>query len=191
MAAWIKDQCVGTLHAYQSELPSWESPDWPAWNCWAPSPQWWEQAASQAGIPVQGKAGCHACFHGGRTLEQERRSEDADSRFAGQGIGTALCGASLRWARDHGYTLVTGYGAPPGLQEFARWMGALPASTYARFGFVAVGHDLPGWAFAGEEPLPDWARGDSPPEVMAEAQAALDEGWKPDSLRQKLMVLSL
>ena len=52
----------------------------------------------------------------------------------GQGIGTALCRTSVRWAREHGYAAVLATGAPDGLFAYARWPGHMPWTAYARLG---------------------------------------------------------
>lgn len=114
----------------------------------------------------------------------ERLSGDPDPRYFGRGIGTALCDASVRWAAEHGYAAVMGRGAPDGFFEFATWSGCLPWTTYARLGFEAVD--------TGEtDELPNWAQGDSPPEVMAQVEAALRAERPKHEIRERLMLLNL
>jgi len=125
-------------------------------------------------------------------LQESRRSGgaetaggDPDPRYLGRGIGTALCKASIQWARSHGYAAVLAIGAPDGLFEFAAWSGHLPWTTYSKLGFQTVdtGDE--------EDELPNWAQGDSPPEVMEQVQAALAAGRPAREIRERLMLLDL
>ncbi len=115
----------------------------------------------------------------------QMQNGDPDPRYFGLGIGTALCRASVNWARENGYAAVLAPGAPDGLFEFAAWSGHLPWTTYEKMGFQVV--------VTGDEQveLPDWACGDSPPEVMAQVKAALAEGRPPREFHERLMVLDL
>ncbi len=75
-------------------------------------------------------------------------------------------------------------GAPDALFAPAVWAGGLPRTTYGRLGFETV------YVGTGGE-LPEWAHGNSPPEVMAEVETALAGGRSVESLRERLMVLNL
>ncbi len=195
MAAWEGKKCVGLLHCYHIVLPEgtgWES----RWGA-----NWWSGEVDdptdyvftdrlrwgpgKTDLGLTGEVWCHACCHVGRTLEAAATSDDPDPRYFGRGIGTALCRASVAWAREHGYVAVLARGVPDGLSELAVWAGALPWTTYAKLGFRKV--DPAGEA--GELPL--WAQGDCPPEVMEEVQAALRAGRPAREFHERLMVLDL
>jgi GNAT superfamily N-acetyltransferase len=195
MAAWEGEKCVGQLHCYRIILPEgtgWES-KWGAnwWSGEVDDPtdyvftdrlRW---GPGKTDLELRGAVWCHACSHVGRTLEAATQSDDPDPRYFGRGIGTALCRASVAWAREHGYVAVLARGVPEGLREFAVWAGALPWTTYARLGFREV--DPVG---EGDE-LPLWAQGDCPPEVMEEVRAALAAGRPAREFHERLMVLEL
>jgi GNAT superfamily N-acetyltransferase len=184
MAAWEHDTCVGVLHCYQIALPQWQNDDWPEWNAWyLPTAQ--PESAVKRDIQLRGMAWAHACVHVGRTLAAAEQSDDPDPRYLGRGIGTALCRASVQWAREHGYIALLAPGAPAGLIEFARWTGHLPWTTYARSGFVAAAECAP------QTDLPGWACGNSPPDVMAEIQTALASARKASEFHERLMILDL
>lgn len=121
----------------------------------------------------------------GRSGATELPSGDPDPRYLGRGIGTALCKASVRWAREHGYAAVLAPGAPEGLFEFAAWSGHLPWTRYAKLGFAVIG------AEGADDNLPNWAKGDSPPEVMDQVNAALAAGRSRREIRERLMFLDL
>ena len=126
----------------------------------------------------------------GRVLDDIRSNQPAipvelDSRYAGRGIGTALCAASVQWATERDYTAVLALASPADLHEFAMWSGHLPWTTYAKLGFEVAGYT----AAAGD--MPDWAKGDSPPPVMAQVDSALAAGRAPDDLRERWMVRRL
>jgi GNAT superfamily N-acetyltransferase len=106
-----------------------------------------------------------------------------ESQYHGRGIGTALCQASVQWARTHGYAVVLAMGAPDDLFAYAVWTGHLPWTAYARLGFEVAALEEEG------AELPGWARGNSPPEVMAAVEAALAAGRPPSEIRERLMVL--
>jgi len=110
---------------------------------------------------------------------------DPDPRYLGRGIGTALCSASIQWAREHGCAAVLALGAPDGLFEFAAWSGHLPWTAYAKLGFKVVDTGRR------DDGLSNWAQGDSPPEVMAQVEAALAAGRPPHEFRERLMLLKL
>jgi len=190
MAAWEGDKCVAQLHCYRVILPDGEDDDWPEWSRWDISPH-------EAHLGLVGPVWCHACCHVGRTLETYHREkagpsahlgtirDGTDPTYFGRGIGTALSEASVRWAREHNYVAVLARGAPENLFEFAVWSGQLPWTTYARLGFETV-------AIRGKRTeLPEWAKGNSPPEVMAQVRAALRGGRPVQDIRDRLMVLCL
>jgi len=195
MAAWEDGKCVAQLHCYQIVLPQgtgWES----SWGA-----NWWSGEVDdptdyvftdrlrwgpgKTDLGLTGAVWCHACCHVGRTLEAAATSDDPDPRYFGRGIGTALCRASIAWARAHGYRAVLARGVPHGLREFAVWAGALPWTTYAKLGFREV--DPVGAA----EQLPLWAQGDCPPEVLEEVQCELAARRPPHKFHERLMVLDL
>ncbi len=107
-----------------------------------------------------------------------------ETQYHGRGIGTTLCKASVRWAREHGYRAVLAMGAPGGLYAYAAWSGHLSQATYARLGFERV-------PLGEENKLPAWVQGNAPPEVAAEAQAALAKGRPTKAFHERLMVLKL
>ena len=108
-----------------------------------------------------------------------------EPQYYGREIGTALCKASVSWAREHDLVAVLALGAPDGLFEFATWSGHLPWTRYAKFGFETAATEGEG------DDLPGWAQGDSPPEVMSEVRAALTAGRPVGEIRERLMVLDL
>ena len=110
---------------------------------------------------------------------------EIDGRYFGRGIGTALCRASVSWARDHGYLAVLALGAPEDLFEYDAWSGHVPWTTYVKLGFEMAAFE----PTDGE--LPAWAQGSSPPEVMAQVRASLAAGRAPEVVRERLMVLHL
>jgi hypothetical protein len=81
--------------------------------------------------------------------------------------------------------------APDNLFAYATWAGGLPWTSYAKLGFREVGSGLRGWSVEEGEELPGWARGASPPEVMAQVKKALASGRSPGEIRGRLMVLEL
>ena len=86
--------------------------------------------------------------------------------------------------REHSFSWVIAMGAPERLHTFAQFAGCLPWTTYARLGF----EPLP---LLGQDELPAWAQGAAPPEVVSEAQAALEAGRPPASFHSRLMALNL
>ena len=108
-----------------------------------------------------------------------------DERYFGRGIGTALCEASVCWARAHDYVAVLAPGAPSGMPEFTKWAGHLPGSTYAKLGFRAceVPPNLIGQ-------IPGWAEGKVHEPIASEVKAALATRPVHDIL-ERLMVLDL
>jgi len=142
---------------------------------------------------LQSMGACHIDLDTIKSVIKEIRSSgggealsgDPDPRYFGRGIGTAMCEASIQWAREHGYAAVMAVGAPADLFEFAAWAGHLPWTTYARLGFRVVNGPNEG------DGLPNWANGDSPPEVMAQVMEALASDRPPHELRERLMMIEL
>lgn len=126
-----------------------------------------------------------------REIMQELRSsgqtafETIESEYHGRGIGSALCAASARWAKEHEYAAVLATGAPKGIFEYAKWAGLLPWTGYVRLGFRSVAEEAAGNA------LSAWATGNSPPAVMSEVESALAAGRPVEEIRNRLMMLSL
>ncbi len=179
MGAWDGDQCIAQLHCYRLTLPHGFLDSWPAWNR-----PFYLGAVLDGCLGIEGAVWCHACCHVGRSVESFSHSDAPDSRYFGRGIGTALCQASVRWAREHDYRAVLAPGTPAGLMEFSRWAGGLPWTTYQKLGFSDAGLDQ------GHD-LPDWAKGNSPPDVMKEVQAALAAGRTAREFQGRLMVLKI
>ncbi|UCH42423.1 MAG: GNAT family N-acetyltransferase [Dehalococcoidales bacterium] len=118
--------------------------------------------------------------------ESGRRSFVTEApEYRSQGIGTALCQESVRWARDHDFAVVVGSGAPDGLFEFAVWAGNLPWTSYSNIGFEPVPVESTG------AELPGWAQGNSPPQVMAAVRTALAGGRPTHEFHERPMVLKL
>jgi hypothetical protein len=187
MAAWDGDACVAQLHCYRVTAPhgtEWR-PEWGA-NWWTDSDRifagWDQWGPCKAELGLRGPVWCHACFHVGRTLDDPERN---DARYLGQGIGTALCRASVSWACGNGYRAVLAPGAADGLVEFARWYGHLPWTTYARLGFRS-------YAVPREETdvVPGWAKGEVHEPVASEIRNALRTRPVHEIL-ERLMVLDL
>ena len=147
MAAWEGDKNVAQLHCYRVTAPN--GKEWKAAehgpmggamgaNWWTESERvfadWGQWGPRKTELGLSGPIWCHACFHVGRTLADP---EANSPRYLGQGIGTALCKASIQWARDHHYVAVVAPGSPDGVPEFTSWYGHLPWPTYARLGFRA------------------------------------------------------
>ncbi len=180
LSAWDGDRCVAQLHGYRIELPGGSNPCWPDWN------RWWshEVEAHVQGLP-EGPVWCHACFHVGRTLEKALVDDDPDPQYLGRGIGTALCRASVAWAREQGMAAVLAPGAPDGMYSFAVWSGHLPQRAYKRMGFHEAG------ILENNSQLPAWATGDSPSHVMDEVGMALASGRPTESFHERLMLFEL
>lgn len=187
MAAWAGETCVGLLHGYRLTLPEGRAPTWPEWNdWWRPRRQRLVAALGDRG--VTGPIWCLACCHVGRTLATADEGQGGiraglDPRYLGQGIGTMLLHATVIWAQHNSYAAVLGMGAPADLFEFALWSGHLPHTTYARQGFEPLSAPSP------DAELPAWARGEAPPEVLAEARRALDAGRRPAAFHERVMWL--
>ena len=96
--------------------------------------------------------------------------------YRGQGIGTAMCQESIRWAKNHGYATVAAGSVPTGIPEAAAHAGALPWSTYARLGFRAR--------------LMKLMDTEHPP-VRQAKQAALEAGRPEEDVRDRMMVLDV
>lgn len=177
VAAWDGEKCIAQLHCYRLVLPDGSANLWPDWS----RPHYIDDILNGS-LSLKGPVWCHACVHVGRSIESFASSDAPDSRYFSRGIGTALCKASVTWARENGYAAVVAPGTPT-LFEVSQWFGGLPWTTYEKLGFSAVP--------AQHDDLPDWAKGNSPPEVMAAAKAALAEGQPADYFHSKQMVLKL
>jgi len=183
MAAWQGPLCVGQLHCYRVALPSWDDSNFPGYGRRRPVswPLGWPLLAGRArGLEFSGPVWAHACFHVGFAGPD---AHDADRTYFGRGIGTALCQASVQWARDHGDAGVLAQGGTKRTPEYNVWMGCLPWTTYARLGFDCLALEEDG------RQLPWWAKGEASPEVMKQVQEALNSGCEPESLCARLMVL--
>jgi GNAT superfamily N-acetyltransferase len=128
----------------------------------------------------------------GRLLAERREGVDHGETFwggcergyFGRGIGTALCEAAVRWARENDYVAVLAPAPPEGLIEFARWSGHLPQTTYARLGFRAT-------VVPPEERDAGWARGEIHEPIASEVRQALASGREPHEILERLMALDL
>lgn len=182
IGAWQGSMCVGQLHCYRVTLPQWDESNFPGYGRQRPVswPLDWPLLAAKAkGLTFGGPVWGHACFHVGFTL----RANHADRQYFGRGIGKAMCEASVRWAREHGYAAVLAQGGTKAAPEYNVWMGCLPWTTYAALGFECVALEEDGRA------LPWWAKGEAKPEVMAQVREAIAAGRGPDELCARLMVL--
>lgn len=118
--------------------------------------------------------------------ESGRRSFTTEApQYRSQGIGTALCKESIRWASDHDCAVVVGNGAPDDLFEFAVWSGNLPWTSYSKLGFESVAVEIE------DAELPEWAQGNSPPQVMTAVRMALVSGRPSHEFHERLMMLKL
>jgi len=177
MAAWDGDKCIGQLHCYRLASPGGSADLWPEWSRTGAV-----EAIANGTLGITGNIWCHACVHVGRSIESFTDSDAPDSSYFGRGVGTAMCKASVAWARDNGYAAVVAPGSPA-LFEVSQWFGGLPWTTYARLGFDTVP--------AQHDDLPDWAKGNCPPEVMTAVKAALTEGRPVEDFHSKQMLLKL
>ena len=80
-------------------------------------------------------------------IDRARRPEQptdlewgADPSYFGRGIGTAMCRASIDWAKEHGYVAVLATATPDGLPTFSRLAGGLPRNSYERLGRLLPCH---------------------------------------------------
>ena len=179
VGAWEGDKCIAQLHCYRLNLPNDSSDIWPAWS----RPSYIHDVLAGR-LNINGPVWCHACFHVGRSIESFSRSDDPDSSYFGRGIGTALCQASVHWAREHSYKAIIAPGTPDGLLAFSIWAGGLPWTTYRKLGFSEV-------ALNGGDDIPALANEGAPPEVTKAVTAALAAGRLKHDLRSRLMVLRL
>jgi GNAT superfamily N-acetyltransferase len=179
LGAWDGDKCIAQLHCYRLRLPNGSSDLWPAWSRLA-----YVEDILNGLLGVRGAVWCHACIHVGRSIESFSLSDEPDRRYFGRGIGAALVRGSINWAREHGYEAVVAPGTPDRLFEFSVWAGGLPWTTYSKLGFSEVATEV------GDD-LPDWAQGNSPPQVMEAVTAVLAAGRPRREFHGKLMVLGL
>ncbi len=193
MAAWEDNQCIAQLHCYHVESLDEGNQDWPEHNKWL-SRIPWSDVTAEVDLGLRDRVWCHACFHVGRTVEGAHEEalpaawgkgirKGIDPGYLGKGIGTALCKASVDWAREHDYQAVLAMGAPDELFEFAVWSGGLPWTSYLKLGFEPVAVE------SKDAELPEWAQGNSPPEVMAETRRALASGRPVHEFHGRLMIL--
>jgi hypothetical protein len=110
--------------------------------------------------------------------------QSVESDYQGWGIGTALCEASIQWAREQGYAWVLAMGAPAGLCAHAQFAGRLPWTIYAKLRFQQL-------KLGRQDQLPARAKRAAPPDVVAEAQAVLETGRLLASLHERLITLDL
>jgi len=179
IGAWDGDKCIAQLHCYRLVLPHGSADIWPAWS--RPT---YVGDVLDGRLSITGPVWCHACFHVGRSIESFSRSDVPDSSYFGRGIGTALAQASIRWAQEHDYQAIIAPGTPHGLSAFSVAAGGLPWTTYKKLGFSDEALDV------GDD-LPDWAKGNAPPEVMEEVKVALAAGRSKREFHSRLMVLRL
>jgi GNAT superfamily N-acetyltransferase len=185
MAAWEGDRCVALLHGYRVRLPQWDDSNFPGYGRSRPVswPLGWPLlAAREKGQTIDGPVWGHACFHVG-FVGSEARS--ADPAFFGRGIGKALCQASVKWARDHGYAAVLAQGGSKTVPEYNVWMGCLPWTTYAAMGFECIAQEEDG------RQLPWWAKGEARPEVMRQVQEMLAAKAPIEPMCARAMLLRL
>lgn len=179
IGAWESGKCIAQLHCYRLVLPHGSIDLWPIWTR-----PFYINAVLNGRLGISGPVWCHACFHVGRSIESFANSDDPDSRYFSRGIGTALAQASVRWAKEHDYEAVIAPGTPDGLFSFSVLAGGLPWTTYYKLGFLDE-------TFDANDDLPDWAKGNGPPEVMKEVEAGLAAGRHKREFHSKLMVLRL
>ncbi len=103
--------------------------------------------------------------------------------YRGQGIGTAMCEESVRWAKANGYASVVGTGAPNDLPECASHGGSLPQSVYTRLGFtdrllLDDNGEIPKWMLLH-------------PPVREEIERALADGRTVENVCSRVMVLDV
>jgi len=183
MGAWQGSLCVGQLHCYRVFLPQWDDSNFPGYGRRKPMswPLGWPLlAAKEEGLNFSRPVWAHACFHVGFAGPDARH---ANRTYFGRGIGTAMCRASIEWARAHGYAAVVAQGGTKTTPEYNAWMGCLPYTTYERLGFECLALEEDG------RRLPWWAKGEARPEVMEQVQAAVESGIEPSALCARLMVL--
>lgn len=195
MAAWEGDKNVAQLHCYRVTAPDgkeWAAAEHGPWggtmgaNWWTGSDRvfdgWGQWGPRKTELGLSGPIWCHACFHVGRTPDD---SEANQPRYLGQGIGTALCKASIQWAREHRYVAVVAPGSPDGVPEFTSWYGHLPWTTYAELGFR--GHPVPPEEVG---QLPGWVTGQVHEPIASEIKRAL-ESRPLNEILERVMVLDL
>lgn len=184
-AAWQGEYCIGSLHCYRVTLPAYDDALFPGYGRAKPEgwPLGWPLlAAQELGLTFDGPVWGHACFHVGYAGPDAAR---ADRSYFGRGIGTALCEASLAWAREHGYAAVLAQGGAKVAPEYNVWMGCLPWTTYTRLGFECLANEVKGTE------LPWWMQAGDIPAVQEQARRALEQGCSAQDLGTRLMLLRL
>jgi GNAT superfamily N-acetyltransferase len=181
--AWEGDACVGQLHCYSVTLPQWDDGNFPGYGrerlvSW---PLGWPLlAAKEKGLEFDKPVWGHACFHVGLTLDAPH---DADPKYFGRGIGTAMLQASVKWAREHDYAGIIAHGGTKVAPIYNVGMGCLPWTTYASMGFECVAMEEDG------KKLPEWTKNEDYPKTMAQVREAIAAGRGYDELCARLMLL--
>jgi GNAT superfamily N-acetyltransferase len=181
LGAWEESKCVGQLHCYSVQLPNWDDSNFPGYG--RAHPLGWPlgfplMATKRIGLIFNKPVWAHACFHVGFTPG----ARHADSSYFGKGIGTALCQASIEWARSHGYAAILAHGGTKAAPAYNTWMGCLPWTAYARLGFESIAQEEDG------KQLPWWAK-EAPPNVMQQVNDAISSGKRLDELCARVMLL--
>ena len=190
-AAWDGDVCVGQLHCYRFELPECRVDD--VHEAYNRVPECWPLTCPLAAAPraLAGLAGPvwgHSCYHVGLTRGADPVEGVEDARYQGRRIGTALCAASIRWAKEHDYSAVVAQAAPPQQFRYALFFGILPWTTYQALGFAAESFQDEGrrclaWVMQ--------ADGCAPDDVKAEIEAARAAGRPETDLIGRMMILRI
>jgi GNAT superfamily N-acetyltransferase len=165
-------------------LPAWDDSNFPGYGKDRPVswPLGWPLlAARDKGLSFDRPVWAHACFHVGFLPG----GHEAERAYFGRGIGTAMCEASVRWAREHGYAAVLAIGGSKAVPEYNVWMGCLPWTTYSRLGFECIAMEEEG------KQLPWWAKGEARPEVMEQVHTAVAAGREPAEICARTMLLRL
>lgn len=183
MAAWDGDKCVGQLHCYRVMPPQWDNENFPSYGRRDPKawPLGWPLQVAMKHDPVlRGPIWGHGCFHVGVTLA----TGEADAAYSHRGIGSALCGASIQWAREHGYAILLALAGTALIPDFNIWMGCLPWKVYERLGAISIATEEDGTK------LPWWST-QCPPAAQEQLQQSLRSGATPRELCARVMAMTL